>query len=384
MLCRSISSVHIDPYRAGTEIGTALREVNPEVIILFASITYESEVPDFFDGLYDSLGPRDVLVFGGTGDGVYETTGSSHYGVSAMGLNSEGRIQWSLSVETGVGSDSYTAAKNCAQKALDQSGGKADFVFVLADGIKADGSKIVSGIRSVLKRPFFGGLTGDDRKFTRSMVILNGKFMEDAVAILTASGDLSFVMNAASGWTPSGDIGKVEDCRCNIVKRISGLSAQAFMKEQLGKPLGEDDLGIIPLAVYREEDDDHFYLRTPSKFDPASGEITTFGSIEPGASVRVCTATRDEVIKGVKKAMEGIYPSGFKPAAAIVVSCAGRKWLMDDGGNEEVEQVLSSLGRKIPLIGFPSFGEISPFMDSGGIYTETYFHNVTFAICLLG
>ena len=384
MLCRSISSLHVDAYRAGTEIGTALREIKPEVIILFASITYESEFPDFFDGLYDSLGSRDVLIFGGTGDGIYETSGAAHYGVSAMGLNSEGRIQWSFAVETGVGADSYAAAKNCALNALNQTGGRADFAFVLADGIKADGSMVVAGIGSVMNKPFFGGLTGDDRKFTRSLVMLNGKVMEDAVAILTASGGLSFVLNAASGWTPTGDIGKVEDCRCNVVKRISGLSAQAFMKEQLGKPLGEDDLGVIPLAIYNEEDNDYFCLRAPSKFDPSSGEITTFGSIEQGASVRVCTATRAEVIRGVKKAMDGVYHAGFEPVAAIVVSCAGRKWLMDDGGNEEVEQVFSLLGRKIPLIGFPSFGEISPFMNSGGAYTETYFHNVTFAICLLG
>ena len=116
--------------------------------------------------------------------------------------------------------------------------------------------------------------------------------------------------------------------------------------------MGEDDLGVIPLAIYHEEDNNHFYLRTPSKFDPASGEITTFGSIEQGASVRVCTATRTEVIRGVKKAMDGVYHSGFEPVAAIVVSCAGRKWLMDDGGTKKSSRSFHRLEERYRLSAF--------------------------------
>ena len=384
MLCKSVGSVHIDAYRAGDEIGASLCEIKPEVIILFTSITYEQDFQDFFDGLYESLGFADVLIFGGTGDGIYETSQIAHYGVCALGINSEGRLKWSFAVETGVKADSYAVARNCALKAIKQTGGKADFAFVLADGVKADGSKVVAGLSSALNIPFFGGLTGDDRKFTGSRIIINGKEMEDAVGVLTASGDIAFSINAASGWTPIGSLGKVDDCIDNSIKRISGMSAQAFMKEQLGKPLGEADLGIIPLAIYHEKDNEQFCLRTPSHFDSSTGAITMFGGIEQGASVRVCTATREEVINGVKKAMDGVSPWGFTPAAALVISCAGRKWLLENRGDEEVEQVFASLGRKIPLIGFPSFGEISPYRNPDGTYTPTLFHNVTFAICLIG
>lgn len=52
---------------------------------------------------------------------------------------------------------------------------------------------------------------------------------------------------------------------------------------------------------------------------------------------------------------EGIRDGGW--SSAVVISCAGRKWLLEDRNEEEVRQVLSTLGRKIPLVGFPSFGD---------------------------
>ena len=80
----------------------------------------------------------------------------------------------------------------------------------------------------------------------------------------------------------------------------------------------------------------------------------------------------------------GPLPDGFKPAAAIVISCAGRKWLLDDSGTKELETFFGAVGEKLPLVGFPSFGEIAPFRRPEGSYTPTCFHNVTFVVCLLG
>lgn len=384
MRFKSASTIHTDPYRAGAEIGDALREIVPEVILLFASISYEQDFTDLFDGIRDSLGSTETLIFGGTGDGIYETSRVANYGVCALGIHSVGKLRWSVAFEKGVSTDSYSAARSCALKALSQIDGKAGCAFVLADGMKADGSRIVAGINSVLRIPYFGGLTGDDRKFTRSRVLLNGQVLEDVVAILMASGEVSHSINAASGWSPIGASGIIEECEGNSIRRISGVPAQTFMKVQLGKPLGEADLGIIPLATYPSDGTGCFSLRAPSHLEPQTGAINMFGSIDQGTSVRVCTATREEVIKGVSTALEGLNLEKADGIAAVVISCAGRKWLLEDQGKGEVEQILATLGRKIPLVGFPSFGEISPFRRPNGTYSDTFFHNVTFVICVIG
>lgn len=384
MRCRSFATSNTDAYQAGSEIGEALRDLSPEVVLIIAAISFEQNFSDFFDGLHDGLGRDDVLVFGGTGDGIYETSLTAHYGVCALGIATDGRVRWHAAMETGVAADSWNAARSCARAVLDQAGGQAAWAFVLADGVKADGTRIVEGVRSILPIPFVGGLTGDDRKFTRSRIFFNDHEVEDGVAILLATGDLSFVANAASGWLPAGAVGIVEECAGSTVFRISGQSPLTFMKEQVGKPLVEADLGIVPLAVYHDIERGQFSLRTPSRFDASNGAITTFGSINAGAEVKVCIATREQIMQGVSAALDDIMAGGFKPAAAIIISCAGRKWLLDDCGREEVAAVQSYIGASIPLVGFPSFGEMGPYHQADGSYSDTLFHNVTIVICLLG
>jgi len=382
----SAASTQTDPYRAGIEIGTGVRSPAPEVVLVFASISYESDFSDFFAGLRDSLEGLNPIVVGGTGDGIYETSIATNYGVCALGITSDGAVKWSAGFRRGVHEDSRGAAGGAARDAAGKIGGNPDFCLVFADGAKADGTAIVAGIRDVISIPFAGGLTGDDRKFTRSRVFHDFQEYDDAVVVLTGTGPVSFALSSASGWVPKGEAGVVQDCDGCIVRTISGTDARAFMTQQTGKPLGETDLGIVPLATYEPGDDKHFFLRTPSHIDEVSGEVTTFGSIDSGAKVKVCTATREEVLRGVSSAVAGLglLSPGFVPSAAVVISCAGRKWLLDDSGTREMEVFFRALGTRLPLVGFPSFGEIGPFRQSDGSYTPTYFHNVTFVVLVLG
>ncbi len=382
----SAKSILTDPYRAGMEIGATLAPISPEVILLFASMSYEPDFSDFFEALYAALGADSAIVFGGTGDGVYETSGAENYGVSAMGISSGGRVLWSVAVEEGVQTDSFSAARKCARKALASCPAANGFRIVLADGAKADGNAVVEGIAAEISGPFFGGLTGDDRRFTSSRVFLNGREYEDAVAILSGCGDLEFAVNASSGWTPVGHAGVVEEIQGCEIRTISGRSAQEFMAGALGKPLGEADMGVASLAAYQDDSTEHFFLRTPSHLHADTGAVTTFGSIERGTVVRVCSASREDVMRGVRDAMRGLPVSslGFVPSAAIIISCAGRKWLLADRGEKEISAFAEHLGGSVPLIGFPSFGEISPFRLEDGFYTTVGFHNVTFVVCLLG
>ncbi len=384
MRYKSASTSLTDAYQAGSTIGETLKDMAPEVILLFASITFELEYADFFTGLYDGLETRDVIVFGGTGDGIYETSMTAHYGVCALGITSDGMTKWGVAVKTGVGADSLTTARACASAALEQLGGKAEWAFVLADGVTADGTCIASGVRDVFSFPFIGGMTGDDRKFTRSRLFLNGGNIEDGVAILLASGAMPFITNSASGFLPIGVPGIVGESDGKTTISISGLNPLDFIRDQIGKPLAEADLGILALATYTDSSLERFYLRSSFRFDMRTGTITTFGSIPSGATIRVSGADREQLLKAISSCITSIVRSGFIPAAAIVVSCAGRKWQLNNRGEEEVQAIQSAIGNQIPLVGFPSFGEIGPFLKDDLSYTESYFHNATCVICLLG
>ena len=92
--------------------------------------------------------------------------------------------------------------------------------------------------------------------------------VEDSVALLLGRGRFAYAIHAASGWTPMGAAAQVDECEGRVLRRIGGMPAQAFIREQLGKAPSETDQGILPLATYDHPQDDHFYLRSSLALRP--------------------------------------------------------------------------------------------------------------------
>ncbi len=380
--CGSVSSVLPDAYRAGCEVGEALADLRPELVLLFSSVDYGEDFGQLFEGLYDGLGTRDVRIFGGTGDGVCERDGVFEQGVAALALSTEGAVRWTIDLVQGVGADSFASANDCARRSLAAAGEAPCFAMVMADGSKADGAAIVQGIAQVLEGPFFGCLAGDDRRFRRGVVFFDGRAYDDAVGLLLGVGSLGVSLHGASGYAPTGRPGTVERVVGKTVLQISGRPAQQFVREQLGKSIGEVDLGVVPLAL---TDGPRFFLRSPTRIDAESGGITTNASIPMGSEVLVCpAASQDEVLRGVDEVLDFALRGAGAPKAAVVMSCAGRRWILDDRAGDEVARIYQRLGERIPLAGVPSFGEIGPIRQADGGYSPTHFHNVTIVVCFLG
>ena len=381
MNCNSVSTVAIDAYEAGLELGIALLPLQPEVVILCSSIHYEN-FEELFDGLYDGLETSDVIIMGSTGDGYFEANNTGDVGIGAMGINSNGKVRWHVSLQEGVSADSYLAARSCATQLLDT--GEEFQLALLVSSMQADGMKMADGIKSILSAPCLGGLAGDDRSFERSYILLNGKAYTDAVALLGMAGDFSFAINLASGWSPIGNPGVVNETDgCRIVS-IDDVSAKDYIHAQFGKPISDVNINVLSLAAFDSSTRTNYAMRTPYKIHD-DGSLSYFGSVEPGTTVQMCFATSDNVLQGANQAVEGLIGNvDFVPSAAIVVSCACRKWILGERISEEVSRIAESLPPNLPFIGYPSYGEFAPHRHEDGTYTETQFHNVTLVVLLLG
>jgi hypothetical protein len=382
MKSKSVSTTNIDPYEAGVEIGEYLKPLNPEAIIMFASVHY-ADFSELFAGLYDGLETESPIIIGGTGDGFYEASQVENVGVCALGFNSNGKIKWTLAIEENMPKDSFNAGKNCAQTLLENSTEPPKLSILLAS-MNVDGTVLANGIRSVIDTPCIGGLTGDDRHYQEGIVLANGAMYENAVALLGMSGDFEFAFNLGSGWKPIGQTAIVEKTNGTEMIRVGGMSTTDFINKQLGKPPTEADLGVLTLAVYDEEGSNRFAVRSPYKFNQDTGSVTYFASVAEGTPVQLCYATRADVLDGVSNALATFPKYNFEPDAALVISCAGRKWILGPDTQEEVNRVANVLPHQLPLIGLPSFGEFSPYIHEDGSYTGVHFHNVTIITLLLG
>ena len=65
-----------------------------------------------------------------------------------------------------------------------------------------------------------------------------------------------------------------------------------------------------------------------------------------------------------------------KPQLTVMVSCVGRKIILDSRTSEEVDAAVNVIGSKVPITGFYSYGGISPF----AIGMPCELHNQTMTI----
>ncbi len=67
--------------------------------------------------------------------------------------------------------------------------------------------------------------------------------------------------------------------------------------------------------------------------------------------------------EAARRSLEGL--GGKRPELAVLISCVGRKLVLRQRTEEEVEAVRDALGGGPALAGFNSYGEIAPFSSGG-------------------
>jgi hypothetical protein len=150
----------------------------------------------------------------------------------------------------------------------------------------------------------------------------------------------------------------------NVLYELDGKPALALYKTYLGEhATGLPAAGLLfPLSLQPQADQPRL-VRTLLSVNEAEQSLTFAGDMPQGEMTQLMHASFDRLVDGAIAAAETCSagrPSG--PAElAILISCVGRKLLMQQRIEEEVEGVQSVLGDQAMLTGFYSYGEISPF-----------------------
>lgn len=371
-----------DPYRAGLELGAALRDCRPEVVFLFSSIHY-SESNELLEGLYESIGRDDLVLIGATGDGFYEGGSVGDVGASVLALDSCGEVRWHLVHGRGLGQDAAGTTRSVLARMHARLGDKAAFMYLAAD-FRMNASDIERVIEHETDVPVIGGFAADDNRMERCAVYANREVLTDTVALLAAEGPVDIRIIVGNGLKPVGRPGVVDVASGMDIHQINGISAMQFIEAETGKPVLTSDLGIISLTII---DPDLPEIKRLRSIVPALSTdqqaLGLYGGVEPGCTVQVCLAQPDQIVREVAGLVADARQSGFKPAAALVVSCVGRKWLLGERAGQEARALAECFGDDLPAAGYPSFGEFAPLVTAGG-YSRNLFHNMTYVLLLIG
>jgi hypothetical protein len=245
-------------------------------------------------------------------------------------------------------------------------------VMVFGTGIRVNGSALIAGLSAALGPhvAITGGLAGDNGAFLRTWTLGPAGVSDHAVVAVALGGSrLTFSQGSYGGWEPFGPARKVTRCAGNILYELDGEPALYVYRRYLGdyaRDLPASGL-LFPFAMLTEDRDEIGLIRTILGIDEADGSVVLAGEIEPGGHLRLMHASPDALVAGAESAAHAVRPMADDGRAglALLISCVGRKLVMGDRVDEEVEAVAGVLGQRTVLTGFYSYGEIGSLAPHG-------------------
>lgn len=262
------------------------------------------------------------------------------------------------------------------------------YILIFSDGSLVNGSELVKGMNSIVGEdiPITGGLAGDGADFNYTLVGLNEEPIQGKIVAIGLYGNhLKVAHGSFGGWEPFGLEKTVTNSFANVLYEINGKNALETYKEYLGKYA--DNLPgsalLFPLSI-KLEGTDQYLVRTILSIDKENSSMVFAGDMPVGAKVRFMKANMDRLIDAASTAASNALTSfdNINPEIALLISCVGRKLVLAERIDEEVEAVADILGADTKIFGYYSYGEISPVTKGGSCelhnqtMTITYFQEV--------
>lgn len=260
--------------------------------------------------------------------------------------------------------ESYAAGRDIAGQLR---GDDLKGVFVISDGLLVNGSQLVRGLNDVLPPGLIvtGGLAGDGDRFGETWSLLQGVPTSGIVTAIGFYGDsIRIGHGSKGGWDIFGPERKVTRSEGNVLYELDGKPALELYKDYLGdRASGLPATGLLfPLALRESAAGQEQLVRTILAVDEEQQSMTFAGDIPEGSLAQLMRANFDRLVGGASDAAivagEG-HDDG--DVLSIAISCVGRRLVLGERTEEEVEAVLDVLPEGTKQIGFYSYGEISPY-----------------------
>ena len=257
-------------------------------------------------------------------------------------------------------------------------------VFVLSDGLEVNGTELVKGLTEGFpdRVTVTGGLAGDGADFQQTAVLDDNGSTQGLISAVGFYGEhLRVGFASLGGWDAFGPTRTVTRATGNVLYELDGRSALELYKSYLGEHADELPAAglLFPLALQNEPDATPV-VRTILSVDEDAQSMTFAGDMPVGSTVQLMKANFDRLVEGAADAARTSVSSFEHPAElALLISCVGRKMVLRQRVEDEVEAVREVVGAQAAMTGFYSYGEISPFHAA----SRCELHNQTMTITTL-
>jgi len=282
-------------------------------------------------------------------------------------------------VEASSAEDSFLAGERLAALV---SPANLSHLFVLSKGVNVNGSELVKGLEKNLRENVIitGGMAGNGAKFQETLTFSDGIPKNNVISAIAFYGHkLKVGYGSIGGWDPFGPERIITRSKGNVLYELDGKNALELYKQYLGEQAkGLPATGLLfPLGIRGQETTTNL-VRTILATNDKEQSITFAGDVPEGFHARLMKVNYERMIDGAAQAAKNCQETIDFPKVelAILVSCAGRKWVLKQRIKEEIEAVREVFGKDTVLTGFYSYGEIAPVAGS----KKCAFHNETMTI----
>jgi len=323
------------------------------------------------------------IVFGSTsGDIISNTVSENSLTITAIEFEKSSFLVKKANIikEDNV-IDSYETGKQLIDQFPKEN---LKYVLVISEGSFINGSKLTIGMNSANDSNILitGGLCGDDDKFETTLASYNENPKQGEIVAVGFYGDTIEVTFATNGgWMPFGPERIVTKSKDNVLYELDDKPALDLYKTYLGSKSKElpGAALLFPLNV-TSENESKSVVRTILNIDEEKNSMILAGDIKEGSKAQLMMTGMDNLVDAAENgAVQALRLRENKPDLAIIVSCIGRKLVLDQRVEEEIEEVIEVIGDKATVCGFYSYGEIAPF----DLEMSCQLHNQSIAITLI-
>jgi len=364
------------PDKGWETFGTPLAPTVQHDLVLVFGCSQLVEDPDLYPTLRKDYPDAAILINSTAGEIIDTEVNDNSLSLTAMAF--ERTTIKTASVQIAQGGNSYETGKKLGELFDPEN---LSNVLIISDGQFVNGSELVEGLHTYLPESTIitGGLAGDGSKFQRTLVGLNEPASEGrVVAVGFYGGNLSVSHGSVGGWDSFGPERLITRSEGNVLYELDGKPALEIYKDYLGefaKELPSTGL-LFPLSI-RSGDGDPL-VRTILGINEEKNSLVFAGNMPEGSYARLMKASFDRLIEGAEEAAQNTMTNAVNgsPDLAILISCVGRKLVLNQRIEEEVEVIKSVYGNNTAITGFYSYGEISPSYNSA----RPELHNQTMTI----
>lgn len=250
-------------------------------------------------------------------------------------------------------------------------------VLLFTDGLAFNGDEIIRSLQAALPDnvAITGGSAGDAAEFKETYIGLDNLPMQDSAVVIGLYGDsLSISYGSEGGWDPFGITRKVTKSIGNVVYSLDNIPILDIYKEYIGTHSVnnlDDNVHLaaaglmFPLSV-REKDTDTPIVRSIMSVNEDEKSVVYAGNVPEGSFAQLMKASVNRLVDGAEvasKISSSMHPDQ-QAQLAILVSCIGRKLVLKQRTEEELESVQQVLGDDCAMTGYYSYGEFTPYSIS--------------------